>query len=123
MLKPGVYSRLASQIDLAPTLIDLLGAKGEDHFFGQSLFEDIGLDSRAFISNYQELGYYKNNKQVVLSPKQKTQTFDVDPVTLASTPVADDPTLTNEAVSYYQTASRAFKQGDLISPDYKKSNK
>jgi phosphoglycerol transferase MdoB-like AlkP superfamily enzyme len=118
MLTPSTYSRMASQIDLAPTLIDLLGAKGDDHFFGQSLFESTPLPERVFISNYQELGYYKNGVLTVLAPKQRADAFQIDPLTYASTPTAIDQTLLNEAIAYYQTASRAYKQGDLRSPDY-----
>src|SRR5204862_145087 len=33
MLKPGVFSKMVSQIDLPPTLLDLLEAKGDDHYF------------------------------------------------------------------------------------------
>ena len=115
MLPAGHYPRIASQIDIAPTILDLLGAKGDNHFFGQSLFEEVNhqITPRAFISNYQELGYYKNDTLIVLSPKQKTEAFMVDPVTLESTPTAMDETLLNEAVAYYQTASRAFKNGAL----------
>ncbi len=115
LLKPGHYDRVASQIDIVPTLLDVLGVKGSEHFYAQSLFkaEAVKAPQRAFISNYQELGYYKNDNLIVLSPKQKTEAFKVDPVTLDSTPVAVDPSLLNEAVAYYQTASRAFKQGDL----------
>lgn len=115
MLPAGHYSRMASQIDIAPTILDLLGAKGDDHFFGQALFEEPEqqIAPRAFISNYQELGYYKNDTLIVLSPKQKTEAFKVDPVTLESTPTAMDETLLNEAIAYYQTASGAYKSGAL----------
>jgi hypothetical protein len=71
------------------------------------------MPERAFISNYQELGYYKNNTLIVLSPKQKAEAYRVDPVTLESTPAALDETLLNEAIAYYQTAARAYKSGDL----------
>ncbi len=115
MLPAGHYSRMASQIDIVPTLLDVLGKKGDEHFFGQALFEDQSeqIASRAFISNYQELGYYKNDTLVVLSPKQKTEAYKVDPITMESTPTKMDNTLLNEAIAYYQTASRAFKSGAL----------
>lgn len=115
MLPAGHYPRMASQIDIAPTVMHLLGAKGEQHFFGENLFKSAEHQTvpRTFISNYQELGYYKNDTLIVLSPKQKTEAFKVDPVTLESSPTAMDETLLNEAIAYYQTASRAFKTGAL----------
>ncbi|HYN55150.1 MAG TPA: LTA synthase family protein [Methylotenera sp.] len=115
LLPAGHYSRTASQIDIVPTLLDVLGAKGDDHFYGQSLFEaaDEKLPERAFISNYQELGYYKNDTLIVLSPKQKVEAYKIDPLTFDATPTNMNESLLNEAVAYYQTAARAFKHGDL----------
>lgn len=115
ILPAGHYTRMASQIDIVPTLLDVLGKKGDEHFFGQSLFEDQSeqITSRAFISNYQELGYYKNDTLIVLSPKQKTESYKVDPLTMESTPTLMNETLLNEAIAYYQTANRAFKTGAL----------
>jgi len=115
MLPAGHYTRLASQIDIVPTLLDVLGVKGDEHFYGQSMFEAAAekMPERAFISNYQELGYYKNNLLIELSPKQQAEAFKIDPVTFEATPTQMNTSLLNEAIAYYQTASRAFKHGDL----------
>lgn len=115
LLPAGHYSRVASQIDIVPTLLDVLGVKGDDHFYGQSMFEAAAekQPERAFISNYQELGYYKNNMLIALSPKQKAEAFKIDPITFEATPTDMNTSLLNEAIAYYQTASRAFKNGDL----------
>jgi phosphoglycerol transferase MdoB-like AlkP superfamily enzyme len=118
LVKPGVDTRLASQIDVPPTILDLLGKPGDDHFFGQGMFEDTKLPARAFVSNYQELGYYKDDVLTVLLPKRRVEAFRIDPETFAATPTEPDPRLTEEAIAYYQTASRAFRTGRLRSPDY-----
>ena len=117
MLKPGVHSKMISQIDIAPTLMSLLGAKGREHFYGETLFDTSATAARAFVSNYQELGYYKDNTLIVLSPKQKVATFSVDPKTYAASPAPENTQLVKEAIAYYQTGSRAFKQNDLKHPD------
>ena len=115
ILPAGHYGRVASQIDIVPTLLDVLGMKGAEHFYGQSMFaaEFDKLPERAFISNYQELGYYTKDILTVLSPKQKTEAFKVDRNTLESVPTSIDETLLNEAIAYYQTANRDFKSGAL----------
>jgi arylsulfatase A-like enzyme len=45
-VEPGVLSdRAASQLDLAPTIADLLGLRGPAHFVGRSLFADADVDA------------------------------------------------------------------------------
>jgi len=112
LLKPGRDDRLASQIDIPPTLLDVMGLPGDDHFFGQSVFEQRNGSRRAFISNYQELGYLKNDRLIVLGPKQRVDTFSTDANGDAS-PAAADPRLREEAIAYYQSAYTAYKTGSL----------
>jgi phosphoglycerol transferase MdoB-like AlkP superfamily enzyme len=118
MVPPGVNDRLASQIYVPPTLLDLLGVPGDDHFFGQGLFEEAHLPPRAFVSNYQELGYYRDGVLTVLLPKRRVEAFRIDPQSFVATATEPDARLVDEAVALYQTASQAFKLGRLRSPDY-----
>lgn len=115
MLPAGHYSRIASQIDIVPTLLDVLGIKGAEHFYGQSMFAAVAENKpeRAFISNYQSLGYYKNDTLIVLSPKQKVEAYHIDPLSYDATPTQMNEQLLNEAIAYYQTTSRAYKNGEL----------
>lgn len=115
LLKPASYPQMVSQIDIAPTLIKILGKSGDEHFFGRDLFEKEALPERAFISNYQALGYLKNGILTVLLPKQRVESYRVDMKSLETTPADIDPQALKEAIAYYQTASRAFKSGELRS--------
>ena len=115
ILPASHYKRVASQIDIVPTLLDVLGKKGAEHFYGQSLFvaETKKLPARAFVSNYQALGYYSDNTLIVLSPKQKVEAYKIDPLSFEATPTSINEKLANEAIAYYQTASRDYKTGAL----------
>jgi len=117
LVEPGLFTPVTSQIDLPPTLLDVLRVDGDDHFFGRSVFE-LPAPERAFVSNYQSLGYLKNGVLTVLSPGHRVEAFHVDPRSYASTPMAPDATLAREAIAYYQTASRAYRQGTLKAPGY-----
>ena len=97
----------------------MLGKNGSAQFFGRSFFDPGPPAERAFISNYQALGYLKSNILTVLLPKQVVESYQVDPKTLATTPAAVNPQLMSEAIAYYQTASKAFKTGELKAPFYK----
>jgi hypothetical protein len=96
-------------------LLDVIGRPGDDHFFGQSVFEQKDANRRAFISNYQELGYLKNDTLIVLGPKQRVDAFAID-ANGAATPAPLAPRLRDEAIAYYQSAYQAFKDGSLKLP-------
>ena len=115
-LKPGLYTPMISQIDIVPSLIEALGKRGDDLFFGRSIFAQGSAPERAFISNYQELGYLRNGKLTVLMPKQRVQSFDIDPNTFEATPSAVDDKLLKEAIALYQSASTEFRNGQLKAP-------
>jgi len=115
LLPPGRSDRVVSQIDIPPTLLDVMGLPGDDHFFGKSLFEQAHDAPRAFISNYQELGYLKDGRLTVLGPKQRVEAFLIDDQGEA-TPTSVDKRLADEATAYYQTTFKAFKQGELKLP-------
>ena len=118
LLKPAVFSPIVSQIDIAPTLMEVLGKNGSAQFFGRSFFEPGPDQQRAFISNYQALGYLKDNLLTVLLPKQVVESYQVDPKTLATSPAPVNEQLLKEAIAYYQTASKAFKTGEMKAPFY-----
>ena len=91
LVAPGEYTPTMSQIDLPPTILDVLRADGDNHFFGRSVFELPATPPRAFVSNYQSLGYLKNGVLTVLSPGRKVEAFRVDPATYESVADADRP--------------------------------
>jgi len=113
LLAAGEDARLTSQIDIPPTLLDILNVPGDKRFFGESVYKQHAENRRAFISNYQELGYLKAGKLTVLGPKQHVETFQIDPKDGSATLTALDTRLRDEAVAYYQTASIAYKNGSL----------
>jgi phosphoglycerol transferase MdoB-like AlkP superfamily enzyme len=118
IVRPGHFSRLVSQIDVPPTIFAILGVEGDDHYFGNPVHEQELTGERAFISNYQSLGYYKQDILTVLKPKRKIESFKIDPKTLEATPIPINKTLRDEAIAYYQTASAAFKYRKLMAPGY-----
>lgn len=108
IIKPGKVDTLASQIDLAPTLLGLLNFNYESHFFGSDLLADNENPNRAFIGNYQKLGYLHNDILTILSPQQKVGQYRVN---LASgkylTPLTSEHEI-EDAISYYQGASHLY---------------
>lgn len=110
ILKPEEVAHVASQIDLAPTVFDILNWSYASNFFGMPVLKMKKEDERMFISNHLTLGYMQDNLLAVLSPNAKAATCRVDPETLEEHEIEDNNALINKAVSYYQGASFMYNQ-------------
>ena len=103
---------LASQIDVAPTLLALLDFSYRSRFFGQDILSEGRNHQRALLANYQTVGYLEDGLLVELRPKGVALVLDAktgEPV--ARTGRAGQ--LVDEAVAYYQSSSQAFRSGAL----------
>jgi phosphoglycerol transferase MdoB-like AlkP superfamily enzyme len=111
LVKPAIESRLVSQIDLAPTILGLMNLNYTSRFLGYDVYNMTPGNERAFISTYQDMGYVKDGKLVILSPQQKVQQFKPDFTTGVNVQVAGSADLINEAIAWYQGASFQYKTG------------
>lgn len=110
LVHPQQISKLCSQIDVAPTLLGVMNWTYKSKFFGKDIRKMAPDEERAFISNYQKLGYIRNNRLTILSPQQKITHYKIDPQTGAMTTDAMDKELQKEAIIYYQSANYVYKE-------------
>ena len=109
---PRSVDTLASQIDVAPTLLGLLGFRYQSAFFGQDILRVPAARGRALLGTYQQLGYLRDGVLTVLGPGEPAQQYDV----AANGEVSTQPRARErwrkedaaDAISYYQTAARAW---------------
>ena len=111
LVTPAIEQKLASQVDLAPTILGLLNMNYTNRFFGMDMLNSPKGRERIFISTYQKLGYIRNNKLVILSPYQKVTTYQPDFLTGTGTQIPDTDSLINEAIAWYEGASYLFRNG------------
>ena len=113
-IAPARYARMTSQIDIAPTVLGLLGMDYESRFYGVDAFQRPAGSERAFIGTYQLLGYLRDDKLVQLSPHRRVDTLrpslQRDQPQLA---LPEDPQLTLQAISFYQAAADGFASGAM----------
>jgi len=106
---------LASQIDVAPTLLALLNFSYRSRFFGHDIIGEGPRHQRAFLANYQTVGYLEDGVLVELRPQRRWRL--VDPATGEALPDSERGRhLLEEAVSYYEGASQAYRSGILRRP-------
>ena len=110
-IQQGKNDRLMSQIDVMPTVLGMLGVSYESKNMGYDINKLPLGEERVFISTYQQLGYVKNDKLVILEPGNKSSVYKINDYTKDSyTKVTGEEVLIDEAVTWYQGASYLYKQ-------------
>lgn len=109
---PRRIDTLASQIDVGPTLLALLGVSYRSSFFGQDILTAGQHHPRALLGNYQTVGYLEAGVLVELRPKGRYRFVDAGSgAELPETP--ERRVLLDEAIAHYQAASEAYRSGGL----------
>src|SRR5882672_2150944 len=111
-LRPGRIDTVASQIDVGPTLLGVLDFSYRSRFFGHDILRNGAKHPRALFANYQTVGYYRDGVVVELKPKGRYRIVDAG----SGRAIPEDARsarLLDEAISYYQLASRAYSSGEL----------
>ena len=106
--------RLMSQIDLMPTLFGYLNWSYKTSLYGKDLNETKLGEERAFIGNYRTLGILKNNIFSQIDDRKQVKQFQVSQKDASMQELkVIDPSLVEQTISYYQTASERFKNGKM----------
>lgn len=109
LVEPQKINKLCSQIDVGPTLLGLMNWSYKSKFFGKDILKMVPDEERAFISNYQKLGYIKNDRLSILSPQQKIAHYRINPKTGEMKIETMDQNIQNETIIYYQSADYIYK--------------
>jgi phosphoglycerol transferase MdoB-like AlkP superfamily enzyme len=111
-VKPARIDTLASQIDVGPTLLAMLNFSYRSHFFGHDIVRDGPSHRRAFMANFQTVGYLQDDLHFELRPGPRWRVVDA----VTGQDRSTDPAALHrleEAVSYYESASDAYRHGTL----------
>jgi len=108
-VRPQRVDRLASQIDIAPTVLGLLNASYRTKFFGRDILAPGPPRERAFLSTYQMLGYMDAKSLVVLEPRKKVESYTYRREDGHLTSAPDMYRQVEETLAYYQGANIMYK--------------
>ncbi len=109
-VQPGKVSVTASQIDVAPTLLGLLNIPYRSMFFGQDILRNGEGHQRAFMANYLTVGYMEDGIVVELAPQGRVRTVRAGDGKPLPVDAPESRHIIDEAVSFYQTASREIER-------------
>jgi phosphoglycerol transferase MdoB-like AlkP superfamily enzyme len=109
-IAPARIDRLMSQIDIAPTVLGLLDFNYYSKFFGRDVLASAPESDRAFVANYQTLGYLRGDRLVLLHPKRATEVLRIERRWGGEAQV-DGAAALREAIAFYSAASFVFRHG------------
>lgn len=115
-LKPRRVDTLTSQIDIAPTVLGLLGAAYEAPFFGEDVLDWKGGARTLLFNHNHKVAIYREGELAILGLQAEAQSVKHDQdMSLPKkerdiyTPIAPDLSLIDLATAYYQTASDLYQ--------------
>jgi phosphoglycerol transferase MdoB-like AlkP superfamily enzyme len=113
---PSTYSALASQIDLPPTLLSLMGISGKHPMIGRDLTLPPRPDGgRAIMQYANNQAYRRGNQVVVMQPEQAPAQYTYRQQTLVGKR-APDPELAAEALAHALWPSLAYRNHYHVLP-------
>ncbi len=113
-LTPRRVDTLTAQIDVAPTVLGLLGLPYRAPFFGHDVITHPEAPTPALVSHNHDVGLYRDGKLVVLGLDKPPATYRYDAATDEYTSIADDLELERLAIAYYQTAFDLFREHEYL---------
>lgn len=111
---PQKVDKMASQIDIFPTLFSFLNWNYNSNLYGTDILKMKPEEERAFVGTYRKLGLLKKNDNILVLGDQKVSNFyQWNRETNELLPLKEDETFLKEIISNYQTADYLFSNGGL----------
>lgn len=112
--EPQRIDRLASQIDVMPTLFGYLNWNYTSALYGKDINQMKTGEERAFIGNYRTLGLLQGKLFTQIDDRKRVKQFTVSSKDQFLTEEKNqNKKLVSETIAYYQTASERFKNGKM----------
>lgn len=107
-LEPGVFEGLVSQIDIAPTLLGLLGHPYEAPFFGRDVLNDDLREPLLPFNHNHDVALLRDDKMVILGLQQRVDAVHYDRTERIFERIEADPDSVELTTAMYQIADAHF---------------
>ncbi len=121
IISPGRVETIASQTDVSPTLLGLLGGRYEHCFMGRNVLAVLPADGFALLQDDQRMAFVRPDLTLVLMPSGKEVLYRTDPISmewLAPRKVAASAVrqMRREMLCLYRTAWELYATGGYRPP-------
>ena len=110
--EPARIPALGCSLDVAPTILGILGRPYETLFFGRDLLNSPPEDGRALLNHNRDVGLFAHDRMVVLGMKQAVEFYKGDPKQVdlqpMTKPTPREEGLAKDAMALYQVADDLY---------------
>jgi phosphoglycerol transferase MdoB-like AlkP superfamily enzyme len=111
---PQKVDKMASQIDIFPTLFSLLNWNYATNLYGTDILKMKPAEERAFVGTYRKLGLLKaDGKVMVLGDQRASNFYEWNRESNELLPLKENEAFLREIISNYQTADYLFRNDGL----------
>jgi phosphoglycerol transferase MdoB-like AlkP superfamily enzyme len=110
-IAPQRIDTLASQIDVAPTILGLLRLSYDSRLPGRDILRMKPEDGYAVFNHNRDSAMMRGNQLATLGFGKTIQTETYDPVSKQLSPAPHDPQLESDALALFQTSQQMFVSG------------
>ncbi len=109
-IEPREVDTLMTQVDVAPTVLGLLGLPYTAPFFGADVLNTPADHRVAFLSHNHDVALYRDGELAILGLQKTVTDVFYDPATDTYKDAPPNPELNALAIAYYQTAFELFHE-------------
>lgn len=119
-ITPRICERMISQIDIAPTVLGMLGLGYTAPFYGQDVLHlPPGADHPVLLNHNHDVALLEKDRMVVLGLNRSIESYIYDQRREQLFPAEEQPDLTDLATAYFQTAFELFKDHGYVAHEPK----
>lgn len=112
-LQPRVIDTPASQVDVAPTVMGLLGLDFTAPFIGRNLLTSDERPVTLLFNHNHDVALFRDGRMAVLGLQKSADVYEYHLGQREVGKTLEDPALTELATAYYQTTFDLFQRGKL----------
>lgn len=114
-ISPRGCPQIISQLDIAPTVLGLLGLDFTAPFYGQDVLHlPPGADHPVLLNHNHDVALLDKDRMVVLGLNRSVENYIYDKRREQLLPAAGQPELTDLATAYFQTAFELFEHHEYV---------